>query len=200
MPHQAATRCGMKAPPLSNGRSKAPGLTIFTIQFHHHTNNTGAPRRDVERNAPACFAENTRVLCGKYSSTLRKVQFGTPHAARPLSPSPPAVSRFRVRGIATRRRRTYGAPKRQERFRPVGWPADADTLRPANRPPALIINHYIHLGFSQEHRNDGAHIKTVSPGGPPWMAACRGRLFFRVGRVTGSRPGLSARLRRWSAT
>ena len=190
----------MKAPPLSNGRSKTSGLSILTIQSRHHTNNTGAPRRDVERNAPACFAENTRVLCGKYSSTLRKVRFGTLHATRPPSPSATAVSRFRFSGIATRRRRTYGAPERQERFRPVGRQADADALRPANRPSTLIINHYILLGYPQERRNDGAHIKTISPGGPPWMAACRGRLFFRVGRVTGSRPGLSARLRRWSAT
>ena len=190
----------MKAPPFSNGRSKTSGLTILTIQSHHHTDNTGAPRRDVERNAPACFAEKTRVLCGKYSSTLRKVRFGTPHAARPPSPSATAVSRFRVRGFATRRRRTYGAPERQERFRPVGRPADAGTLRPANRSSTSIINHYILLGYPQEHRNDGAHIKTISPGRLPSMAARRGRLFFRVGRVTGSRPGLSARLRRWSAT
>ncbi len=184
-------------------RNESPALLQrpFKNLWAHHPHHTIPPPHGQHwRAPPRRRAERAGVLCGEDSSTLRKVRFGTPHAARPPSPSATAVSRFRVRGFATRRRRTYGAPERQERFRPVGRPADAGTLRPANRSSTSIINHYILLGYPQEHRNDGAHIKTISPGRLPSMAARRGRLFFRVGRVTGSRPGLSARLRRWSAT
>ena len=148
--------------------SPAPLQRPFkNLRAHHPHHTIPSPHGQHGRAPPRRRAERAGALCGEYSSTLRQVRFGTPHATRPPSPSATDVSRFRVRGFATRRRRTYGAPERQERFRLIGRSADAGTLRPANRPPALIINHYICLGYSQEHRNDGAHIKTISPGRPP---------------------------------
>ena len=62
------------------------------------------PRHGMRR-APAYLAESIRVLAAEYSSTLRKVQPKTPHAALP-----PPATKGPEKGTASRRMETPPAP------------------------------------------------------------------------------------------
>ena len=57
------------------------------------------------RRAPAYLAESIRVLAAEYSSTLRKVQSKTPHAARP-----PPATKGPEKGTPSRRMQAPPAP------------------------------------------------------------------------------------------
>ena len=61
--------------------------------------------RDGMRRAPAYLAESIRVLAAEYSSTLRKVQSKTPHAARP-----PPATKGPEKGTPSRRMQAPPAP------------------------------------------------------------------------------------------
>ena len=109
-----------------SGKLAETESTILTPPRHRHARNSAPPGtacfgpaaharppkpRIVVRSPPARLAESTRVLCGKYSSTLRKVQSRTPQGdspsarhhrpvSRPLRPkSPPRCMRASIRSF-----------------------------------------------------------------------------------------------------
>ena len=188
--------------------SPAPIQRPFKNLWAHHPHHTIPPPHGQHwRAPPRRRAERASMLCGEHSSTLRQVLEYSPQSTIRDSARHPSAFTVRDRRFPLPLQRDCHTPPPD--IRRSGAARKIPPCRPAGRRRHVAPRESVfHLDYKSLHSSwisaraperRGSH-KTISPGGPPWMAACRGRLFFRVGRVTGSRPGLSARLRRWSAT